>query len=101
MGSPSPTATPFVAGEIPAGLFLKVTNLPEESIVLDSPVSLDGLTNPDAVLSVNGVVVDVDAEGNFTTSLSLKKGANVIEVITSDFQGNQVSAVITMIYVSE
>ena len=67
-------------------------------MVRTSVVSLGGLTNPDAVVSVNSVVVEVDEEGNFTTSVSLKEGPNVIEVITSDFEGNQVSALLAIVY---
>ena len=95
----TPTSTPAVAGEIPAGLFLQITSLPKESVVRSSTVSIGGVTNPDAVVSVNGVLVGVDKEGRFATSLSLKRGTNLIEVISSDFQGNQVAAVLAIVYI--
>ena len=60
---------------------------------------MSGVTSPDAVVSVNGVLVDVDAEGTFTIAISLKGGTNVIEVIASDFRGNQVSAILTIIHI--
>ena len=99
IATPEPTSTPAVASEIPAGLFLRITSLPKESVVRSSTVSIGGITNPDAVVSVNGVLVVVDKEGLFAISLSLKRGTNLIEVIASDFQGNQVAAVLAIVYI--
>ena len=94
-----PTPTPLVGGVISGGLFLQMTNLPKESIVHTSTISISGITTLDAVVSVNGVLVDVDAGGNFTSTLSLEQAPNLIEVVASDFQGNKVSAVLTVIYI--
>ena len=95
----APTPTSAVAGEIPAGLFLKITNLPKESVVRTGTVSISGLTTPDALVSVNGVLVDVDGDGAFMATVSLLQEPNLIEIIASDFQGNKVSAVLTIIYI--
>ncbi len=97
--SPGPTPTPAVAGEIPAGLFLKITNLPKESVVRTGTISVSGLTTPDALVSVNGVLVDVDGDGAFMATVSLQQEPNLIEIVASDFQGNKVSAVLTIIYI--
>ena len=97
--TPGPTPTPGVGVEIPTGLFLRITNLPKESVVRIPTVSISGTTTPDAVVSVNGVLVDVDGEGNFTSTVALEEAPNVIEVVASDFQGNKVSAVLTIIYI--
>lgn len=97
--TPGPTPTPGVGAEIPTGLFLRITNLPKESVVRTSTVSISGITTPDAVVSVNGVLVDVDGGGNFTSTISLEEVPNLIEVVASDFQGNKVSAVLTIIYI--
>ena len=96
--SPS-TPDPGFGGEIPSGLFLRITNLPKESVVRTETVSLSGITTVDAVVSVNGVLVDVDAEGRFTSKVALRQEPNVIEVVASDFRGNKVSAVLTIIYI--
>ena len=94
-----PTPTPLVGGVILGGLFLQMTNMPKESVVHTSTVSISGLTTPDAVVSVNGVLVNVDGDGRFTGTLSLEQAPNLIEVVASDFQGNKVSAVLTVIYI--
>ena len=97
--TPGSTPTPAIAGEIPTGLFLKITNLPKESVVRTGTVSISGLTTPDALVSVNGVLVDVDGDGAFMATVSLLQEPNLIEIIASDFQGNKVSAVLTIIYI--
>ncbi len=56
-----------------------------------------GVTSPDAVLSINGILVSIDAEGEFEVTVSLDPGTNLIEVIASDFEGNQESAVFAVI----
>ncbi|MFQ5933075.1 MAG: hypothetical protein ACE5KI_00350 [Dehalococcoidia bacterium] len=91
--------TPGVGAEIPTGLFLQITNLPKESVVRTDTIPISGLTSPDAVVSVNGVLVEVEADGTFTATVSLEETPNLIEVVASDFQGNQVSAVLTIIYI--
>lgn len=52
----------------------------------------------DAVVSVNGQVAAVDANGNFSTALTLQQGPNSIDVVVSDFQGSQKAKVITLVY---
>ena len=91
--------TPLVGGVISGSLFLKMTNVPKESVVHTGTVSISGLTTRDAVVSVNGVLVDVNGDGRFTGTLSLEQAPNLIEVVASDFQGNKVSAVLTVIYI--
>ena len=76
-----------------------MVNVPKESIVHTDTIALNGLTRPDAVVSVNGVIVDVDSTGAFSAVVTLQPAPNLIEIVASDFQGNKVSAVLTIIYV--
>ena len=96
--TPGPLSTP-VGGSIGDGLFLKMVNVPKESIVHTETISLSGLTRADAVVSVNGVLVDVDSTGAFTATVTLQAAPNLIEIVASDFRGNKVSAVLTIIYI--
>jgi len=75
-----------------------MTNVPEEGVVRTNIFPLSGVTAPDAVVSVNGVVVEVDSSGRFSTTISLLPEPNLIQVVASDFHGNQVSTVLTIIY---
>ena len=104
--SPAPTPTPTPAPEptptpapIPVGFFLKVTEPKDEGILTASVLRVSGTTTPDAVVSVNGEVVEVDEWGNFTTMVTLEEGPNTIEVIATDFEGNKESTILAVIYI--
>ena len=79
------------------GLFLEVIGLDEENIVRGNTIFLSGQANPDAVLSINGVIVPVDSDGIFGVNISLQLGPNLIEVVASDLAGNTESRIITVI----
>ena len=96
----TPASTVFAASEATAGgLLLQITSLPKESVVRTNTVPISGITSPGGVVSVNGVLVDVDAGGRFTSTVSLQERPNLVEVVASDFKGNQLSSVLTVIYV--
>jgi len=94
--SPEPAPTP---APTPVGFFLKVTEPKDESIVTSSVIPVSGTTSPDAVVSVNGEMVEVDEWGNFTTVVTLEEGPNIIEVIASDFEGNKEGTVLALVYI--
>ena len=54
----------------------------------ESTVAVLGSTRPDAVVGVNGVPVDVNTLGIFSHSLALEEGANLVEVVAADIDGN-------------
>ena len=91
--STEPTETPVAT----FGLFLEVIGLDEESVVRGDSLKLTGVTSPDAVLSVNGVIIPLDDDGRFEVNLTLVPGPNLLEVVTSDLDGNTESKVITVI----
>ncbi len=77
---------------------LQVTEPQDEITVNTSTVQVDGVTTADATVSVNGSLVDVGADGKFSTTVPLEQGPNSIEVVASDSQGNENSQVLTVIY---
>lgn len=95
---PSPEATP-AASPTPVPFFLEVAAPEDESVLASPSVDVKGRTVPDAVVSVNGELATVEADGSFTLSLSLEEGPNAIEVVASDFQGNEAARILTVIYV--
>ena len=97
--SPTPTPSPTPLASL--GLFLQVTGVDSESVVHNNTVTISGVTSPDAVLSINGILVPINEEGEFEVTLSLDPGANLIEVIASDFEGNEESAVLAIISIPE
>lgn len=98
---PLPVATPTPAPQppTPEALPLSILEPQDEAVVREGLLRLAGRTAPDAVVSVNGRILRaIDEEGNFTTTLTLSEGPNLIEVIATDYQGNQVVRVLTIIY---
>ncbi|MDA1349285.1 MAG: hypothetical protein O3A47_10560 [Chloroflexi bacterium] len=71
-----------------AGLPFSLFYPPDGLQVTEPTVSVIGGSRPDAVVGVNGVPVDMNALGIFSSTVSLDEGANLIEVVASDIQGN-------------
>ncbi len=93
---PSAEAPPQVPE---TGFFLTVTQPTDESTINVDKVEVIGTTIPGAVVSINGELVDVNEEGNFTMMVVLEEGPNTIEVIASDLEGNEESHILVIIYV--
>ena len=77
---------------------LTITEPQDETTVYMADLVVKGQTEPDAVVSVEGVTVEVDEHGKFSTIVTLEEGPNLIEVDASDFEGNEGSIVLTVIY---
>lgn len=110
--SPSPTATSTntpvsLPTVIPVNnvqtytLTLEIEGLSDESIVRGDSIVARGQTSPDAIVSINGVIVPVDDNGHFEVPMMLDPGPNVIEVVASDLDGNQVSTVLAVVSLPE
>ena len=80
------------------GFFLEVLAPPDETVVDTSPIPVSGITSYKAEVSVNGELLDIDEEGDFTTLVELEEGPNVIEVIATDYEGNEKVCILTVIY---
>lgn len=96
--SPTPTPTEIPQATLPEELFLEVSEPADESVVTEATVTVRGSTTPDAVVSIDGIAVGVDANGVFVADVTLVEGPNVIEVVASDLSGAQESAQIAVIY---
>jgi len=97
----SPEATPVETSVLPEELSLSVIEPKDEAVVDSSRLTVAGTTLPDAVLSVNGKISGLDAEGDFSVEVNLEPGPNNIEVIASDFYGNERAVMLTVIYASD
>ena len=54
----------------------------------DVSISVAGGTAPDAIVTVDGITVNVDERGLFTADVALEPGANLIEVVGSEQLGD-------------
>lgn len=69
---------------------LRLANLDEVSRVRDANLTIEGLTDSDAVVQLpnDATVIPVNADGRFNIKQQLLEGANVIEVSATDPAGN-------------
>jgi hypothetical protein len=82
-----------------AGLPLSVF-YPYDGLQVDeSEVQVVGGTRQDAVVGVNGYPVEVDANGIFSTTVSLEEGANLIEVVAADVDQNVRFQTVSVFYI--
>ena len=77
---------------------LTVTEPLDETTVYTADLVVKGQTEADAVVSVEGVTIEVDEDGKFSTIVTLEEGPNLIEVEASNFEGDEGSIVLTVIY---
>ncbi|MFQ5934039.1 MAG: hypothetical protein ACE5KI_05295 [Dehalococcoidia bacterium] len=82
-----------------AGVPVHVVWPPDEFDVAVGRIPVIGTTRTDAVVSVNGVLVNVNVEGVFRRDILLQEEPNLIEVTASDLLGNSqtVQRVVTWI----
>ena len=95
---PQPTPVPTPEPLLTESLFLEVSQPTDESVVTVSPVTVQGKTTPDALVSVNGEAVEVDAQGQFSVPVFVEPGPNLVEVVASDLEDRQETAVLAIIY---
>jgi hypothetical protein len=97
---PAPTATEESPAAVkPEEFFLSVSSPKNESVVDRSSVEVRGSTTVDAVVTVNGQVIEVGPEGDFTAPADLEEGPNAIEIIASDFAGHEKVLALSVIYI--
>jgi hypothetical protein len=73
-------------------LFITVSQPADLDVTVSLPttaITIQGITLPNAVVSVDGDLVDVDSQGLFSTVVALDEGANPIEIVASDQDGHQ------------
>ena len=105
--SPTPTRAVDTAPTPTAALtpgdgerfFLEIAEPGDESIVSTGTVAVRGSTTVDAVVSVNGAIVEIDAQGSFEAIVTLEEGPNLIEVVASDLAGAGESIDIVVIFI--
>jgi flagellar hook assembly protein FlgD len=69
---------------------LRLANLDEVSRVREANLTIEGLTDPNAVVQLAGdpKIVPIDGEGRFNLKRQLTEGSNMVEVSATDPAGN-------------
>lgn len=96
--TPVPPSPPPPEPPPSQGFFLEVAEPQDETVVNTSPILVSGSTSPEAEVSVNGTLIDVNEQGDFAAMVELEEGPNVIEVIATDYEGNEESCILAVIY---
>ncbi len=62
---------------------------------------INGTTDPNATVTINGISVAVDSNGDFSYKATLVEGKNVFTVTATDSAGNSVTKTVTALYLSQ
>lgn len=94
--TPTPLPTPVATeGE----LFLQLVSPEETEVFTDSnTLSVVGRTRVDAVVTINDTIVEPDIDGEFSLDVPLEEGPNLIEVVASVANGDQMDIVLVALY---
>ena len=71
-----------------AGLPFTLLYPPDGLTVSQPEVNVLGVTTLDAIVGVNQIPVEVNSLGVFSASVALEEGANLVEVVATNIQGN-------------
>jgi hypothetical protein len=65
-----------------------LANLPDGLSVAESTLRVVGKVDPGSSVTINGNASPTDAQGNFSTTLALQPGQNVVTFVSTDQAGN-------------
>ena len=91
---PTVVSTPETAGS----LWLQILSPLDEAVVNTPQVDVTGSAPAGSVISINDEILVVGIDGQFKTTVSLEDGPNLIEIIASDENGNEMSVLLTVTY---
>ena len=97
--TPTVMVMPTVA-DVPAAseLWLQILSPPDEAVLNTPQVDVTGSAPAGAVISVAEQILIVDSDQQFTTTVPLEEGPNLIEIVASDENGNEMSVLLTVTY---
>ena len=71
------------------GIFVRIRQPLDGSIVKTGPILVIGQTTPGALVVIGEVTADADANGNFSLSIPMAEGLNLIDVQAMGSEGSQ------------
>ena len=77
---------------------LEITEPLDQATLTDSPILVSGRTGSDAVVRINGQFVLVNELGLFFTLVDLEPGANTIDIVANNIDGQVLTSFIGVIY---
>ena len=114
---PAPTSTPVITtpvieaqeptktvdvppySEYTSGkLWLHLVSPKDDDTVTESLINVTGQAPAETVISLNDDIFLVPADGNFSIPVALDEGPNVIELVASNTEGDEIELVLTVVY---
>lgn len=83
---------------IEEGLFLEVTSPVNGATVSDPTLVVSGKTESNAEVFINEIELTADSQGNFSTTITLEEGENVVVITVSDDDGNYAEKELSAVY---
>jgi hypothetical protein len=80
------------------GLSFSILSPMDGEVIGVSPVQVTVISTSEAAFTINGDLFILPSGKESTFLVSLVEGFNPIEIIASDYEGNQVETVLTVIY---
>jgi len=96
--SPTPTISTTNEPTVSAGIPLSITAPSNNSTTSAKTVTVKGKTAPKAEVSVNDKDLKADAQGNFSSTVTLDEGDNYIDIVANDTNGNFAEQEIVVTY---
>lgn len=100
VGPPSGSRSMYVVQDDVAP-FLTLVSPVDKAEVYTEQISIEGDTESDATLLINGKSYPIDSQGHFKHSVSLNPGQNEIKILVSDKAENITERVISVLYREE
>lgn len=83
---------------IDEGLYMELISPVDDSTVNNPSLNVTGKTEANAEVFINENELKADLSGNFSTTLTLEEGENIIVITAGDDEGNFAEKSLTIIY---
>jgi len=93
-----PTPTVASAPVTSGSLWLQVLSPQDEAVINIPQVDVIGSAPAGTVVSINDEILIVSDDQQFKITVSLDEGPNLIEIVASDENGNEMSLLLTVTY---
>ncbi|HEY2980426.1 MAG TPA: hypothetical protein VGJ22_04535 [Anaerolineales bacterium] len=79
-------------------IWLQILSPQDGMTVNTQQIEVNGLTMAGAVVTVGDDILLVGEDGKFKVTVVLDEGPNLVEIVASDWSGNEISQLLTVIY---
>jgi len=77
---------------------MRILSPAKDEIASTASVEVRGEAPAETIVSINDDILIVPADQTFSLSIELDEGVNVIEIVASDYEGNELSFIVTVTY---